>query len=73
LPRAFPHGFSLNEIEQIKLAQKSSIVDAWTKGIQLASAKVGSPKKRRREHLTPSVLRKKSTSPLVDQTYFMPQ
>jgi hypothetical protein len=39
-----PYGFSLNEIEQIKLAQKSSVVDAWKKSIQLALAKVGSRK-----------------------------
>lgn len=37
-----PHGFELNEIEQIKTAQKASIVAAWKKCIELASVKVGS-------------------------------
>jgi len=36
-----PYGFELGEIEQIKIAQRSSIVDAWIKCIELASAKIG--------------------------------
>ncbi|WP_129643780.1 hypothetical protein [Peristeroidobacter agariperforans] len=36
-----PHGFDLSEIEQIKSAQHSSIVNAWKKCIELAAAKVG--------------------------------
>jgi len=37
-----PHGFELDEISQIKSAQRSSIVDAWKKCIELALSKVGS-------------------------------
>lgn len=36
-----PYGFELHEIEQIKTAQKSSIIVAWQKCIELGSAKVG--------------------------------
>lgn len=36
-----PYGFELGEIEQIKTAQRTSIVEAWRKCIELASAKVG--------------------------------
>lgn len=37
-----PYGFELNEIEQIKTAQSSGIVNAWKKCIELASNKIAS-------------------------------
>lgn len=36
-----PYGFDLDEIGQIKIAQRASIVNAWNKCIELALAKVG--------------------------------
>jgi len=39
-----PNGFALDEIAQIKTNQQTSIVNAWIKCIELASAKVGSTK-----------------------------
>lgn len=67
-----PYGFELGEIEQIKIAQRASIVEAWRKCIELASAKVEAGKsnylpnvRQRLERLvdkyisTPSLVRNK--------------